>query len=115
MLHRDADLPAVIIREDTKKWYKNGLLHRDGDLPAVDSQWYQEWYREGKLHRENDQPAYVCTVKVKRAGRTQKRMNIITKKWYTNGKLHRRGKAAILSEDGDKQWWEDGKRINKTE
>ena len=44
--------PALIYKNGTKKWYKNGLLHRD-DGPAIEwSDGDKSWYFEGKLHRK---------------------------------------------------------------
>jgi len=62
IIHRDNDLPAVIIRDGKKQiWFKNGLKHRLGK-PAIISQAfsydlsYEEWWIEGQKHRE-DGPA----------------------------------------------------------
>ncbi len=52
-LHRDNDLPAVILTNGTQKWYKNGLLHREHDLPAIIyPSGEQIWYKNGKYHRQ---------------------------------------------------------------
>jgi len=51
-LHRENDLPAVILEDGSKGWYKNGKLHRDNDLPAVI---YKDgiklWYINGEFIR----------------------------------------------------------------
>jgi antitoxin component YwqK of YwqJK toxin-antitoxin module len=48
VIHRDNDLPAVILNDGIKLWYKNGEIHRDNDLPAVE---YEDgskyWYKNG--------------------------------------------------------------------
>ena len=42
-----------------KFWYKNGELHRDNDLPSVVlSDERKEWHQNGLLHRENG-PAII--------------------------------------------------------
>lgn len=59
-LHNDADLPAVIKKDGSKIWYKNGKKHRDNDLPALI--WFngiQLWYQNGQLYRDNDMPAVI--------------------------------------------------------
>lgn len=58
-LHSLDDLPAVVYKDGTKWWYKNGKVHRDGDLPAV--MWHngvQEWFQNGRRHRDNG-PAVI--------------------------------------------------------
>ncbi len=48
-IHRDNDLPAVILSNGTQKWFQNGKVHRDNDLPAIIwSDGTQEWYQNGK-------------------------------------------------------------------
>ena len=58
-IHRDGDEPAVIWKDGTLVWYKNGKKHRDDDKPAVIfPDGHKEWWKDGKLHRE-DGPAII--------------------------------------------------------
>jgi hypothetical protein len=51
-LHRDGDLPAVVMADGTQMWYKRGMPHRDGDLPAkILADGTQMWFIKGKSHR----------------------------------------------------------------
>ncbi len=85
-LHRDGDLPAIILDDRTQMWYKNGLCHRDSligadrvhrDLPSIiwNNGGTREWYRNGLKHRDGDLPAVIWTDG--------------TQQWYKNGKRHR--------------------------
>lgn len=48
-LHRDGDLPALILKTGAKFWYKNGLEHRDNDNPSeVYSNGDLSWWENGK-------------------------------------------------------------------
>lgn len=54
-LHRDGDMPAIIISDDTQYWYKNGLLHRHGKPAIVESDGHAVWYQDGiKIKECND-------------------------------------------------------------
>ena len=58
-LHSFSDEPAVVYKDGTKWWYRNGRIHRDGDQPAV--VWHngvQEWFQNGRRHRDNG-PAVI--------------------------------------------------------
>ena len=59
-LHREGDLPAIIWKDGSKSWCKNGQPHRDGDLPAIiHENESKHWYKNGQLHREGDEPAII--------------------------------------------------------
>jgi hypothetical protein len=77
LVHRDTDdEPAVIGKDGSKSWYRNGKRHRDGDLPAVvDAAGNQEWWIHNKRHRDNNDPAVVNVDG--------------TKAWWHNGELVR--------------------------
>ena len=107
-LHRENDLPAVIVDKKNKKyekWYKHGFLHRENDKPAViygigTKQGIKEWWYEGKKHRENDKPAVIYPYE---------------KQWWYEGKLHRENDkpAVILTYKGKvkkEEWWYKGIR-----
>ena len=48
-IHRDNDLPAVILPDGTQYWYKDGKRGRANDLPAVIyADGSQEWYVDGR-------------------------------------------------------------------
>jgi len=116
VLHRDADLPAVILLDGTRKWYVRGKIsrlnalpavlksngkqtwyhdnvkHRDGDLPAVISAEKEVWYQHGSIHRGGDLPAIVYTTG--------------DKAWYKRGNLHRDGDMpAYITQYGDCKWY----------
>lgn len=53
-IHRDGDLPAVLIN-GVKIWYKNGLIHRDGELPAkIYPSGYHEWWIMDEFKRGSE-------------------------------------------------------------
>jgi len=59
-LHRENDLPAVIYKNGSKEWWKNGKRHRENDMPAViNINGYNAWLVNGVSHRENDKPATI--------------------------------------------------------
>lgn len=97
-LHRDNDLPAVVINSGGGRllWFQNGKLHRDNG-PAAIYEGGEEWYKNGSRHRD-DGPAMVwynhdshvynnvCYASAK-----------IREEWYQNGKLHREDGPARTS------------------
>lgn len=95
-LHRDNDLPAVIIG-DNKEWHQHGELHRDGDKPAVIGEdGNEEWYQHGELHRDGDKPAIIDEDG--------------NKHWYQHGERHRDGdRPALIFSHGDQEWYQNGK------
>jgi hypothetical protein len=55
LIHRNNDLPAVIVPNEYKGWYIDGLLHRDNGLPAViRTNGLKEWYIRGEMYKTND-------------------------------------------------------------
>jgi hypothetical protein len=103
--HREKDLPAAVWgsgSSSSRSWCKNGKYHRDNDLPAyIGSDGYKAWYVNGKRHRNNDLPAIIGSD-----GPSSSRS------WYVSGQRHRdNGLPAIIHENGDKEWWVNGKRI----
>ena len=61
VIHRDHDDPAMVWKDGTLMWYKNGVKHRDNDKPAVIfPDGHKEWWFNGKLHRESG-PAIIRT------------------------------------------------------
>ena len=45
---------SIIDKEGTKKWYKNGQLHRNNDLPAlIISDGTKKWYQNGEIDASN--------------------------------------------------------------
>lgn len=98
-LHRDGDLPAIIGADGGQEWWRYGALHRDGDAPAViTSDGTQFWFRHGRQHRGGDMPAVVFIDG--------------TQWWYRNGKPHRdEDKPALIDTIyGTREWWRDGTR-----
>ena len=48
------------IQNFEKHWHKNGLLHRDNDLPAIIvSDFEKHWLVNGKYHRDVFKPAFI--------------------------------------------------------
>ena len=102
LLHRDADLPAVVRTDGTKEWFQHGERHRDNDLPAVERpDGSKEWYQHDKLHRDNDLPAIEYP-----SG---------SKEWFQHGKRHRDNGPAIERSDGTKEWYRYGRKMTKEE
>lgn len=75
LLHRDGDLPAVIWKDGSKHWWKNGSRHRDGNLPAIiNNDGRILWYVNGLRHRINGPAVY------------EKNMFTTCIIWYIKGK-----------------------------
>jgi hypothetical protein len=51
VLHRDGDLPAVMLNYGAMGWFDHGRLHRGGDLPAIIDGPRREWWDAGERHR----------------------------------------------------------------
>lgn len=121
-LHRDNDLPALILPDGTQMWYQNGQLDRDNDLPAIiEADGTKKWYRNGSINRDNDRH------NVEQADGTQMWYNVNgflhrnndlpaviktdgTQKWYRNGEHHRSGdNPAVIEADGTREWWKFGR------
>jgi hypothetical protein len=94
-LHREGDLPAIVLADGSQKWYRDDKLHREGDQPAVvHASGSQEWYRDGKHCRDGDRPAVVQANGYKA--------------WYRDGKYNREGdKPSIILADGTQEWHRD--------
>jgi hypothetical protein len=92
-LHRDDDLPAIILN-DRREWYQFGELHRDNDQPAMILNGRKLWYQFGKLHRDNDLPAKILNDR---------------QEWYQFGELHRDNNLpAIIWSRGYEEWYKYG-------
>jgi hypothetical protein len=51
---------ASVVDNDIAAWHSHGKLHRDNDLPAVIVNFKcKRWYQYDKLHREGGQPAVL--------------------------------------------------------
>ena len=105
---------AIIYRNGTRIWYRNGKKHRDRDLPAVlygnepvknDC----EWWVDGKRHRDtiDENGALLPAVD-----------NFFGKEWWIDGERHRgtgsdpRGEGpdpALIYYDGNQKWFRHGK------
>jgi hypothetical protein len=76
--HSFNDQPAIIWKDGTKFWLKNGEIHRENDLPAaIYSDGSKEWYINGQLHRDNDLPAIIHI----------KENNGLWREWHKNGQF----------------------------
>jgi hypothetical protein len=62
ILHRENDLPALILCTGETYYYFNGLPHRDNGKPAVITPFQLEYWKHGKLHRDDGLPAVlICS------------------------------------------------------
>lgn len=53
LVHRDADQPAVMLKNGKQVYYyKNGQFHREGGPAILFENGDQEWYYEGQLHND---------------------------------------------------------------
>jgi hypothetical protein len=50
-IHKEGDDPAVIWKDGTLVYYKNGVKHREGSPSVVFLDGHEEWWFQGKLHR----------------------------------------------------------------
>ena len=118
--NREGEQPAIIYRNGTQSWYKEGKVHRDGDQPAIIYEGCQEWWKEGKRHREGGQPALISVhgtlfwYKEGKRHREGDQPAVINANgdqgWYKEGKCHRDGdQPAIIRADGDQEWYKEGK------
>lgn len=149
----DNDTPALVDGKNNRAlWYYNGLLHRECDLPAIiidrggtftekfakfimpqkiayssselDNEvpdkdvYYQEYYfKRGLLHRENNLPAivgnngtrqYLVNGKYQDRGDEPNAIdNFGRKRWYNKiGQLHRDNDLpAVITSDGSLMWY----------
>jgi hypothetical protein len=127
LLHRDGDLPALILADGSQEWYCNGLRHRNCDLPAViatkTSMWNggcEFWYKHGKLHREGDLPSvdwhsthqlWYKEGLLHRDNRPAEVWVSGSEVWYQHGKKHRDGYPAHIKANGRKDWYNHGKKV----
>jgi antitoxin component YwqK of YwqJK toxin-antitoxin module len=107
LLHRDNDMPSIVMNNGDKYWYINGVQSRlDISLPYVEksdgekhymlenggkrkiSNLREDWFnKDNEWHRE-DGPATI---------RYYKNGNIEFKAYHINGKLHREDGPALIS------------------
>lgn len=80
-MHSVNDEPAVIYKDGTKWWYRNGKIHRDNGPAVVWWNGVEEWWQNNERHRE-DGPAlvYPSNPGIHPALRGKKQ-------WWVNGKL----------------------------
>ena len=98
-LHREGGFPAVIWDDGGKEWWQNGVPYRENDLPHVE--WgndRQIWLDANKEpHRDGDLPAYIWYTG--------------TRLWYQHGKLHRdNDQPATIWADGVQEWYQHGRK-----
>jgi len=59
-LHREKDLPAVVMRNGDLFWHKNGMFHRDRDKPAMLYNYgLAIWWKDGLIYRDNNLPVMI--------------------------------------------------------
>ena len=101
-LHSYGDAPAIVYKDEEKRWYKEGKVHRENDKPAVIySDGMKEWWYEDKRHRENDKPAVIYSDG--------------TKQWWYEGKTHRENGPAVIWSNGRKEYYLNGKQYVPSE
>jgi len=96
MIHRDDDLPAIMVANGNLYWYQRNSLHRDGDKPAIiiTSSDIYHWRNDCLVdHREFFPDILYVTCK---------------KIWYQNGRLHRDVGPAVILPDGSCYWYKYG-------
>ena len=73
--HSYNDMPAVVYRNGSKYWFKNGIAHRDVG-PAMMSTRGKFWYVNGMLHRM-DGPAIEYS---------DHHVTVHNRRWYLGGR-----------------------------
>jgi len=82
VVHREADLPAIVQLDGTLTYVQDGEVHRGGDLPAiVTPNGTKMWFSHGKRHRAGGAPAVVSASRIE---------------YYVNNTLHREGGPAYI-------------------
>lgn len=82
VVHRDADLPAIVQANGTLTYVQDGEVHRAGDLPAiVKPNGTKMWFSHGKRHRAGGAPAVVSASRIE---------------YYVNDTRHRDGGPADI-------------------
>jgi len=100
VIHRDDDLPAVLHKNGTLFWLKDGKTHRKGGPAVLFKDGETQWYQKNKLHRWI-KPAVEC-----KDG---------TKAWFRHGKKHRWLSPALIKANGEEEWCLYGREYTKTE
>lgn len=62
LFHRENDLPAILLANGTKMWYKNGKIHRKGNYAIEHLSGSKEWWLNGEPYRENNLPVIEYPV-----------------------------------------------------
>ena len=133
-IHRDNDLPAVVIAgHNVCFWYQHGQIHRDGAPAIIYPDFYDVvldvsrkgtrlWYQNGQIHRD-DGPAIeewdgefawyqnnqLHSINDKPATRNWDEDGVMVHSWYQHGKLHRdKDKPAKIWQDGHLEWYQHG-------
>lgn len=88
-LHRDDDLPAVIVENGPKYWLQHGVQHRENGPAVIHPDGSTEYWVEGKKHRL-DGPAVESPN---------------GKFWIVEGMRHRMDGPAVELSDGSIEWW----------
>jgi len=107
IIHRENDLPAMLLSDNSVEYRIAGERHRDGDKPArISTNGSEYYYKHGKRHRDNDKPAVILFSKKDEGSKKQK---IRACKWYKNGVLHRdHDKPALITWKGLRKFFKNG-------
>lgn len=116
-LHRENKLPAKILANGCRLWYRHGQRHRDGDQPSIIIGHCKIWYQDGQMHREGDQPAYIDDEMQEwwyhgqhhRDGDQPAYISADGQSWFQYSHRHRDGdRPACIWADGTQEWWQHG-------
>ena len=61
-VHRDGDLPAIVMKNGSKFYYKNDKLHRDGNLPAIEACHRKAWFIDGQCIKDEHDGLFIRLV-----------------------------------------------------
>jgi hypothetical protein len=97
------DGPAIIKKDGSKYWYRDGNLHRE-DGPAIITPCFMEWWINGKYISSevasNCPFQVILTQPITYANGCQM--------WFKDEKLHKIEFPAVITSDGWKFWFENG-------
>jgi len=121
-LHR-YDGPAVEYSNGNKEWYQNDKLHRVTG-PAIEKiDGHKEWWYCGKQIDCSSQEEFETYLRIECISQKEFKKYIKRnapdglldfeghKLWIKDKKLHRVNGPAVELDNGDKEWWYQGKKI----
>ena len=87
-VHREDDLPAIIVEGTYKTWRIGGTMHRINGPAHINNHGSKDmaWMQNNKYHREGDKLAFYHKFNAFIGG---KPCVCVIIEWFINGKLHR--------------------------